>query len=314
MTPLISLVVLGFRQFDRTTGPCLDSLRPWLNDPDLEFIVVDNHSPDDSADKTAQWCAQHPNVRCVLSDQNLGFAGGMNLGAQHARGQWLFLVNNDTLFPERALDALKVVLSGAPEHVAMVGPVTNAAGNGQRLWMPDASVEEILKLGAYMHAHPTGHLMPTYRCDFFCIAIRRTVWQSLQGLDASFGLGYYEDFDFSMRVREAGWEQVITEDVFVLHLGSATFQASPEARALMRRNKKLFLRKHPGTQFEHTREGNFEVLLRYVNLKKEGAWSGAFEYRLPFRLAALHNDLPKSMLKRWWWQRRTNHVLNALIL
>ena len=143
MTPLISLVVLGFRQFDRTTGPCLNSLRPWLNDPDLEFIVVDNHSPDDSADKTAQWCAQYPNVRCVLSDQNLGFAGGMNLGAQHATGKWLFLVNNDTLFPERALDALKIVLSDAPERVAMIGPVTNAAGNGQRLWMPDASVDEI---------------------------------------------------------------------------------------------------------------------------------------------------------------------------
>ena len=309
MTPLISLVVLGFRQFDRTTGPCLNSLRPWLNDPDLEFIVVDNHSPDDSADKTAQWCAQYPNVRCVLSDQNLGFAGGMNLGAQHATGKWLFLVNNDTLFPERALDALKIVLSDAPERVAMIGPVTNAAGNGQRLWMPDVSVDEILKLGAYMHAHPTGHLMPTYRCDFFCIAVRRAVWQSLQGLDTSFGLGYYEDFDFSMRVREAGWEQVITEDVFVLHLGSATFQASREAKALMRQNKKLFLRKHPGTRFEHTREGNLKVLNEYMRLPGSKVGSESFQTRLELRKAGLLEDVPKGLLKRWlWWIKIKNSL------
>lgn len=314
MAPLISLIVLGFRQFDRTTGPCLESLTPWLSDPDLEFIVVDNHSPDDSAEKTANWCAQHENVRCVLSDQNLGFAGGMNLGAQHARGRWLFLVNNDTLFPAQTIEALKAVLLAAPQRVAMIGPVTCAAGNGQRLWMPDAGIEACLQHGAWIHGHPTGCLLPTYRCDFFCIAIRSDVWQSLQGLDPSFGLGYYEDFDFSLRLRDAGWEQAITEDVFILHLGSATFQASSAAKALMRRNKKLFMLKHPDAKFEHTREGNLQALMEYVRLKSIGAWSAALEHRLQFRLAALRQDLPKSTLKRWWWTWRANRALSELVL
>lgn len=314
MTPLISLVVLGFRNFDRTTGPCLDSLRPWIGDPDLEFIVVDNHSPDDSAEKTAQWCAQYPNVRCVLNDQNLGYAGGMNLGARYATGRWLFLVNNDTQFPAQAMEALKTVLRQAPERVAMIGPVTNAAGNGQRLWSPKASLSEWLDVGAWIHAHPTGLLMPVYRCDFFCIAIRREVWQSLQGLDESFGLGYYEDFDFSVRLRQAAWEQAITEDVFVLHLGSATFQGNSAAKALMRHNKKLFLRKHPGTKFEHTREGNLQVLNEYLRQPSVKIASEAFQRRLAFRLAGLREDLPKSLLKRWWWKRRVARVMRKLVL
>jgi len=237
-TPLLSLVVLGYRNFAVTTGPCLDSLKPWVNDPEIEILVVDNGSPDDSAQLTTQWCAQHPRVTCLLSDTNRGYAGGMNWGASHAQSEWLFLVNNDTVFPPLALDALKRVVREAPADVAMIGPVTNAAGNGQRLWKPDAGPAEWLEIGATLHAHPTHRLMPVYRCDFFCIAIRRDAWDQLGGLDTAFGLGYYEDFDFSLRLRKAGWEQKITEDVFVLHAGSATFQASTEAKQLLKRNKK----------------------------------------------------------------------------
>jgi GT2 family glycosyltransferase len=131
--PLLSLVVLGFGNFDETTRSCLDSLQPWLHDPEVEVLVVDNGSTDGSATKTAQWCAAHPTVQCMLSKSNRGFAGGMNWGAEQAHGRWLLLVNNDTVFPACTLDALKRVVLEAPDDVAMLGPITNAAGNGQRL-------------------------------------------------------------------------------------------------------------------------------------------------------------------------------------
>jgi GT2 family glycosyltransferase len=303
-TPLLSLVVLGYRNFALTTGPCLDSLKPWVNDPEIEILVVDNGSPDDSAQQTAQWCAQHPRVTCLLSDTNRGYAGGMNWGASHAQSEWLFLVNNDTVFPPQALDALKRVVREAPADVAMIGPVTNAAGNGQRLWKPDASPAEWLQIGAMLHAHPTHVLMPVYRCDFFCIAIRRDAWEQLGGLDTAFGLGYYEDFDFSLRLRKAGWEQKITEDVFVLHAGSASFQASAEAKQLLKRNKKRVQGKHPEARFEHTRLGNLAVLETYLQLKAQGQWTPSLEARAALRWAALQQDAPRSFLKKWWWQRR----------
>lgn len=300
--PLLSLVVLGFRNFDVTTRACLDSLVPWLDDPEVEVLVVDNGSPDDSAARTAQWCTEHPRAKCLLSDSNRGFAGGMNWGAAQARGQWLLLVNNDTVFPARTLDALKRVIREAPSDVAMLGPVTNAAGNGQRLWKPDADHAEWLRIGAWLNEHPTHQLMPTYRCDFFCIAIRRDVWEQLGGLDTAFGLGYYEDFDFSLRLRKAGWRQMITEDAFILHAGSATFQHSKSARELIKRNKKLLLSKHPDARFEHTRLGNLAVLEAYVELKKKGAWSEALQARDDLRRGALVGDAPRSLIKRWIWK------------
>jgi GT2 family glycosyltransferase len=308
MQPLLSLVILGFRNFDVTTRACLDSLIPWLDDPQVELLVVDNGSDDNSAALTQEWCDQHPTARCLLGQTNLGFAGGMNWGASHARGRWLFLVNNDTVFPEACLDALKNVLLSAPIDVAMLGPVTNAAGNGQRLWKPGATHSDWLRLGHWLHTNPGGELMQTYRCDFFCIAIRHDVWNALGGLDLAFGLGYYEDFDFSLRLRSAGYRQMITEDVFVLHVGSATFKASPAARALIKRNKKLLQSKHPTAQFEHTRLGNLAVLREYQHLKQKARWSAALQARWDLRIGALLGDAPRSFLKKWLWLRKVEKL------
>lgn len=307
--PLLSLVVLGFRNFDVTTRACLESLVPWLDDPEIEVLVLDNGSPDDSAQKTAAWCAAHPRIKCLLSDSNRGFAGGMNWGAAQASGRWLLLVNNDTIFPAGTLDALKQVVREAPPDVAMLGPVTNAAGNGQRLWKPGATHAEWLEIGRWLNAHATHQLMPAYRCDFFCIAIRRDAWDQLGGLDLAFGLGYYEDFDFSLRLAKAGYRQMITEDVFILHVGSATFQGSKSARELIKRNKKLLKAKHPQARFEHTRLGNLAVLQAYQALKAQGRWTPALQARAELRVPALDGDAPRSLIKRWLWRRRTNRVL-----
>lgn len=311
MQPILSLVILGFRNFDVTTRACLESLLPWIGDPTIEILVLDNGSDDDSAQKTASWCAAHPGIRCALSPTNLGFAGGMNSGASEVSGKWLFLVNNDTLFPANALDSLKRVLGEVGTDVAMLGPVTNAAGNGQRLWRPGTTHDEWLEIGRRLNENPTYQQMPTYRCDFFCIAIQRDVWNELAGLDVAFGLGYYEDFDFSLRLTKAGYRQVITEDVFVLHVGSATFRASPAAKALIKRNKKLLKSKHPDARFEHTRLGNLAILLEYQNLKKIGSWSPALASRSNLREPALIEDAPRSALKRWLWFKRVKRELSS---
>lgn len=306
--PLLSLVVLGFRNFDVTTRTCLESLVPWFDDQAVEVLVVDNGSPDDSAEKTRRWCATHPQVQCLISDVNLGFAGGMNWGAAKARGQWLLLVNSDTVFPAGTLDALRRVIREVPADLAMLGPVTNSAGNGQRLWKPGASHAEWLQIGHWLNHHPCGRLMPTYRSDFFCIAIRHDVWKQLRGLDTEFGLGYYEDFDFSLRLAQAGYRQMITEDVFILHAGGATFSRSA-ARALLKRNKKLLRTKHPDARLEHTRLGNLAVLKAYEKLKSQGHWTPELQVRAELRTGALSGDAPRSLLKRWLWKRKVRKTL-----
>lgn len=307
--PLLSLIVLGFRNFDVTTRPCLSSLIPWLDDPEIELLVVDNGSPDDSGVKTSQWCLAHPPAKCLLSESNRGFAGGMNWGVAHAQGHWLLLVNNDTIFPASTIEAIKQVICEAPPDVAMLAPVTNAAGNGQRLWNPGASHQQWLETGQWLNRNPTRQLIATYRCDFFCIAIRRDVWDELGGLDLAFGLGYYEDFDFSLRLAKRGYRQMITEDVFILHTGSATFRATAATRALIKQNKKLLKTKHPDVRFEHLRFGNLAILKIYQRLLDQGLWTPELEARKVLRHGALTVDAPRSLIKRWLWKIKIKCVL-----
>lgn len=305
--PFLSVIVLGFRQFHKTTQPCLESLLPWSHDPRVEIWLTDNGSDDDAGSLSRAWCERHPSVKFLPGNANLGFAGGMNWASSYARGSWLLLVNNDTLFPEKTLDALIDVLQRAPDKMALIGPVTNAAGNAQRLWMPNLNHLEMLELGVRLNATPTAALLPVYRCDFFCVAVRSSVWQALGGLDTNFGLGYYEDFDFSLRVRQAGWQQAISEDVFILHVGSATFKASKQAKLLMKRNKLLLKRKHPQAQFLHARIGNLEVLKSYEQTPV--AARDGIELRRTFRLQALREDAPRSFWKKWLWMRKVKSFL-----
>ena len=120
----VSLVLLSFRRFETTTGPCLETLAAALGDRRFELILVDNASNDGSAERCAAYAAAHPEVRYLPQATNLGFSGGMNAGVAAASGEWVCLVNSDTLFPAGALERLFTTLANAPPDVACVGPVT----------------------------------------------------------------------------------------------------------------------------------------------------------------------------------------------
>jgi len=303
--PFISVVVLAYNQFERITLPCLESLRPWYGDPELEFIVYDNASPDGSSEKTKKWCEKFATIKFVQSATNLGYAGGMNAAAALATGEWLLLVNNDTEFPAHALDALKHVLLTAPAEIGMIGPVTNSAGNGQRLYDPSKTKQQWLDLGAWLNTNPTELLIPTYRCDFFCIAIRHSVWRQLNGLDTVFGMGYYEDFDFSLRLREAGHGQAISEDVFVYHQGSATFALSDQLKKNIKKNKKIVVGRHKNAKFLHVRVCNL-MILKDPLYTQDSKNNRTLEVRRKIRMDSLKKDLPKGFLKKLRWKYLIN--------
>jgi len=305
--PFISVVVLTYNQFERTTQPCLDSLRPWYGDPEIEFIVYENASPDGSSEKTKKWCETFPTIQFVQSPANLGYAGGMNAAAEMATGEWLLLVNNDTEFPAHTLNALKQVLQTAPDEVGMVGPVTNSAGNGQRLYDPDKTKQQWLDLGAWLNTNPTQLLIPTYRCDFFCVAIRYPVWKQLNGLDTEFGMGYYEDFDFSLRLRKAGYEQGITEDVFIYHHGSATFGLSNDFKKLLKKNKLIIKKRHKSAKFLHVRMCNLMVLKDPL-YAQDSKNNRALRVRREIRIDSLKRDIPKGFIKKLRWKYLINKL------
>ncbi len=306
--PYIDIILLSYGKFSTTTQPCLDSLLPDSRNEKYRLTVIDNHSPDDSAALIRDYLSDQPQVRTVYLEANTGFGGGMNHGASLATAEWLLLVNSDTVFAPGALDILYQALSAQPAEVGMVGPITNAAGNDQGYAIP-GDRDAILQTASKLQETPCHVLIPCYRLDFFCVAIRKSLWDKLHGLDSVFGLGYYEDTDFSMRAKSLGCKMMICEDAFVFHMGGSSFSANPKTKALIKRNKKIFLKRHPAAILYHQREGNLQALQELLRLNDIGGYNEGMAFRLKLRISELMQNQPRSLLKKWLWRRKIRYVL-----
>ncbi len=302
--PSLDVIILNYRNFQTTAALCLDSLRPQVEGllPGVCVRLLDNGSPDDSPAHIAAYGQRYPGLVCECLPENLGFAGGMNHAVQQGNGDWVLLVNNDTLFLQGSLLSLVQAMAVAGPDVGAIGPVTNAAGNEQDYFL-EGGREQILAAASLFRDHPIHRLLPVYRLDFFCVAVRRKVWESLGGLDTGYGLGYYEDFDFSVRMRRAGYRLMMCEDAFVYHQGGGSFKQSAATKQLIRANRDLFTRRYPEVLLPHKRDGNLATLHLYQELTQAGYPAAFLSERKALRKMALDREMPKSFYKKRQWKK-----------
>jgi GT2 family glycosyltransferase len=226
--PTVSVIVVAYRSTDPLAA-CLAALHAHRSDESCEVIVVGNGIP--SAVRAVIDAA--PGVRCVSCRANLGFAGGCNLGASVARGEWLVFLNDDAIVQEGWLDAL---MSFAREH-----PLAGAIGS--LVLGPDGTVFEA-GAGFGPTGHPQRHDRGTPVEEVAARGARRvgyvsgcslltphSLFRELGGFDASFYPGYFEDVDYNLRVRESGREIWFVPDSRIVHLESAS--TSSQAKAFM---------------------------------------------------------------------------------
>jgi len=264
-TPEASLIMLSFntRELVRES---LSSLIASSADVDAEIIVVDNASHDGSADMVA---AEFPQVRLIRAPQNLGFAGGNNLGRKAAQGDFLVLVNSDAFIEPGALQRGLERMRESPQ-VGLAGGLL--VGRDQRL-EPSARrfpslLNDLLSLtglaARYPHSRFFGRFDRTWanphepaQVDWvpgaFCI-IRQSALEQIGFFDERFFL-YYEEVDLCRRLRKAGWTVWYWPDLQAVHWGgesSKTLSAqtvSNHGRQLTlwrMRSALLYYRKHHG--------------------------------------------------------------------
>jgi GT2 family glycosyltransferase len=221
-------------------------------DAGIATIVVDNGSHEPVGEFLAR---RHPEVTCVRSPENLGFAGGANLGmrAALARGAGtVLLLNNDARLRPGAVAAARRVLATDPT-IGVVGPKVLLREDPQRLWLAWGRVTWRQSLvGLCGAGAPDGPAWSAQR-DVEWVAgcamwFRAAALDAVGLLDEAF-FAYHEEVDWCTRARRQGWRVVYAPDVVVTHTGRGSSGGSRSVRIRKyfgARNSILFARKHAG--------------------------------------------------------------------
>lgn len=228
--PLVSVIVVNFRGAEDTIA-CLRALRRDLDYPRLEFIVVDNAS---GGDDVARLKAV-PGIELVESNENLGFAGGCNLGARHAKGSVLAFLNNDARPDPQWARAAVATLAADPTVAAVASKVLDWDGTG--VDFVDAGLTWF-GMGYKRHAGgPLAGLAPAEHenakdvlfATGSAMFVRAGVFEELGGFDERFFM-FYEDVDFGWRLNLRGWRvRYVPESVaYHRHHGTMSEVDAPE--------------------------------------------------------------------------------------
>jgi GT2 family glycosyltransferase len=243
----LSIILIAYNQA-KYTSECINSIKEHTN-INYEIILIDNASNDETQ-KLFSNDLNH--LRYFRNDHNVGFPAAVNQGIKEALGNYILILNNDTVLTTNLIDRLIEVAETDP-NIGIVGPISNEVSGLQKDENAKYnSIEEMHKYAAEVREKNKGQILHFPRVAFLCTLIKREVIEKIGGLDERFSPGNYEDDDFCLRAQLAGYKTVIAKDVFIHHYGSKSFKANGEkayAQRLMT-NRKIFIDKWGATPDE----------------------------------------------------------------
>jgi GT2 family glycosyltransferase len=239
----ISVVTVNFNQ-PQVTCELLESIQPAK---DVEVIVVDNGS---EADHTAEWRTKYPGVKFIRSESNLGFAGGNNLGIKQAKGEYLFLANNDTEFTQGLVSTLSSVLDSHPQ-VGMVSPKIKYFHNKNLIQYAGYTAlnyytcrNSCIGLREEDKGQYDNYTGPTAYCHGAAMMVRREVIAKAGLMNENFFL-YYEELDWGEHIKRAGYQAWVCTGALIYHKESASVGKKSRLKEyFMNRNRILFMRRN----------------------------------------------------------------------
>ncbi len=242
--PLVSIITINYKQ-SAVTNELLRSLTT-VKAPAFEVIVVDNASGNGDHKKID---AGYPFVKLVVSDKNLGFAGGNNLGYQYAEGDFILLLNNDTEVEPGFLTPMVDLLAGDPT-IGAVSPKIRYFYHPEIIQY--AGFSPMNKLTLRMHAwgfkeKDDGQHNEIKQTDFAhgcAMMVPRRVIEHVGVMCDDYFL-YYEEHDWSTRIRNAGYRIMYQPESLVLHKESISVQKdSPLKTYYINRNRIFYMRRN----------------------------------------------------------------------
>ncbi len=251
----VSIIIISYNTKDMTLA-CLRSVYEQTMDISFEVIILDNGSGDGSAEAIEE---SFPEVNLIKSSENLGFAKANNKAAMGAKGNYLLLLNPDTVILDGAIQKLHQFALSVPDNRIYGGKTLFAdhslnpasCWRQQTLW---GLVCYSFGLTSLFRKSPLfdpegygGWLRDCVReVDIVSgcfLLIDRALWVQLEGFEAAFFM-YGEDADLCLRAKASGAKPIITPDAVIIHYGGASEKVRADKMVRLFRAKEDLLIHH----------------------------------------------------------------------
>jgi GT2 family glycosyltransferase len=243
--PLVSIITLNWNTHSLTCD-FLKSIRSQCGYKNIEVIVVDNFSKDDP---TELFHSVYPGARVIRNKANLGFSGGNNVGIKAAKGDYLFIVNNDTEFTPGLLEGLLQVFADYPDagvaspkfhyffekgtiEYAGYQSVNLFTGRNGMIGCREKDEGQYDETRETHYAHGGGMM------------VSRKAIEDAGLMHEPFFL-YYEEFDWCTQIKKKGYKIYYQPKSLIYHKESMTTgKSSPLKTFYITRNRILFMRRN----------------------------------------------------------------------
>ncbi|WP_068777561.1 glycosyltransferase family 2 protein [Paenibacillus sp. FJAT-26967] len=257
----LSIIIVNFNT-PQLTIDCLQSVHQSATSYTYEVILIDNDSSDDSVARIQE---EFPQMRLIVNRENVGFSRANNQGIRIAAGQYILLLNSDTIIKR---DTFQIMIDFMRNH-------PQVGASGCKIVLPDGTLDKACKRGfptpsaSFYYAfgiskwfpknprfnqYQLSHLNPDDEYPIDCLVgafmlVRREVIEQVGMLDEDFFM-YGEDVDWCYRIKQAGWQIYYYPRTQIIHYKGASSRRKPYKiiyefhRAMILFHRKHYKQKH----------------------------------------------------------------------
>lgn len=254
---MISIIIVHYKN-EKDLFDCLDSLYGLKVSQSYEVIIVDN-----SENKNLQkplLTKNYKNLQYISSPKNLGYGGGMNLGAKYSKGEYLFILNPDVVFNN---DIISSLISKFKKHkrTGIISPLLYTTNNvimeqGARELTP---LRALIKLSFIEKLFPNNPISKDYWVKEWkdnslkevdsvpgtALIIKKQLFDEVRGFDENFFL-YFEEFDLCKRIRERGYKIFIDPTSKLIHKWGTSTKLLKNRDEIFKKSRYYYFKKHFG--------------------------------------------------------------------
>lgn len=220
------IIIPVWNQF-HFTRDCIEHIIKNTRYP-YRLILIDNASDADTKNYLEKLKAEQPEaVELIRNGENLGFVKAVNQGLKLSNAPYICVMNNDTVPAPGWLERM-VDFAETHKDAGLINPQC------------DGHLSTPIDTYAKMLEKNKGQYMEMNQCQGFCMLMRKETVDRIGYLDEAFGVGGYDDTDYSMRAHMAGYRSVSIRDSYVYHRLHSSFNKAGNREEWVRRNQKIY--------------------------------------------------------------------------